>query len=137
MEKSAYNPKENSIYFTKEGTLYRIKTSRYNVLIDDAFNIKQVVSDKGKVYTDKKNELSRVDIQSPLFNQSVAALEGAKPEVDLISLSENLPNVNESNAQNAADILSSLGIDVTGQIGLNFPNANDTDTDITNKKCKE
>ena len=67
----------------------------------------------------------------------LAALEGAKPEVDLSNLSENLPNVNESNAQNAADILSSLGIDVTGQIGLNFPNANDTDTDITNKKCKE
>jgi hypothetical protein len=71
------------------------------------------------------------------YDAELAALEGAKPEVDLSNLSENLPNVNESNAQNAADILSSLGIDVTGQLGLNFPNANDTDTDITNKKCKE
>jgi predicted NAD-dependent protein-ADP-ribosyltransferase YbiA (DUF1768 family) len=54
---------------TKEGTFYRVKTSRYNVLIDDAFNIIQVVSAKGKVYTVKEDELSTVDIQSPLFDQ--------------------------------------------------------------------
>lgn len=54
---------------TKKGTFYRIKTSVYNVLIDDAFNIVKVTSDKGKVYTVKENELSTVDIQSPLFDQ--------------------------------------------------------------------
>ena len=69
---------------TKEGTLYRVKTSRYNVLIDDTFNIKQVVSDKGKVYTVKEDELSTVDIQSPLFDQpkTTAVSTDAKADIE-------------------------------------------------------
>lgn len=56
---------------TKEGEFYRIKTSRYNVLIDKDFNIINVTSEKGKVYTVKNTEISTVDIQSPLFKKSV------------------------------------------------------------------
>ena len=69
---------------TKEGKLYRVKTSRYNVLIDDTFNIKQVVSDKGKVYTVKEDELSTVDIQSPLFDQpkTTPVVTDAKADIE-------------------------------------------------------
>jgi hypothetical protein len=125
------NP-ENSRAISRFGTIEKAK--------EFAELEKQTVADEKKKAVETKgieqDILNTIQV-APTAPVAAPVTTDAKPEVDLSNISENLPNVNESNAQNAADILSSLGIDVTGQLGLNFPNANDTDTDITNKKCKE
>ena len=54
----------------KEGTAYRIQTLKYNVTVDEDFNILTVTSDKGKTFKYKKDEIgdSTIDIQDKEFS---------------------------------------------------------------------
>ena len=70
-ESSSYLIKPISKEITSKGKFYRIRTSRYNVLINDNFDIVSVTSEQGKTYTYPSDEIgnSRVEIDSPFFNQ--------------------------------------------------------------------
>lgn len=55
---------------TKEDAVYRVQTLKYNVTIDEDFNILTVTSDKDKTFKYKKDEIgdSTIDIQDKEFS---------------------------------------------------------------------